>query len=148
MFEYDPCFMGMERLHGPHMTFEVPYACQCHGVSICLPAKFVLLGYAACKQQPARCFTCISRQLCMCSAGVPSGSVHSLQHVTRHTPCAITGYGTEAISYVAGLLQHGLVAPEDLWITQVGLPWDVVCITKQQRMQGCLSSPTSPDTPC
>jgi hypothetical protein len=30
------------------------------------------------------------------------------------------GYGTEAISYVAGLLQHNLVSKEDLWITQAG----------------------------
>jgi hypothetical protein len=33
----------------------------------------------------------------------------------------LTGYGTEAISYIAGLLENGLVAPEDLWITQVCL---------------------------
>lgn len=31
----------------------------------------------------------------------------------------LAGYGTEAISYVAGMLQSGMVAPEDLWITQV-----------------------------
>ncbi len=36
-------------------------------------------------------------------------------------PCVRAGYGTEAISYIAGMLQHGLVAPEDLWITQVRL---------------------------
>jgi hypothetical protein len=36
------------------------------------------------------------------------------------TKYVTAGYGTEAVSYVAGLLQSGLVAPEDLWISQSG----------------------------
>ena len=35
-------------------------------------------------------------------------------------PLCRPGYGTEAVSYVTGLLQYGLVRPEDLWISQAG----------------------------
>jgi hypothetical protein len=34
-----------------------------------------------------------------------------------HDVCA--GYGTEAVSYIAGLLQSQLVDPRDVWIAQV-----------------------------
>ena len=32
---------------------------------------------------------------------------------------SVPGYGIEAVSYVTGLLQFGLIRREDLWLTQV-----------------------------
>jgi hypothetical protein len=31
------------------------------------------------------------------------------------------GYGNEAISYMLALLQHGLMAPQDVWLTHSGV---------------------------
>jgi hypothetical protein len=41
--------------------------------------------------------------------------------VVALTLCA--GYGTEAVSYIAGLLQSQLVDPRDVWIAQVRRAW-------------------------
>lgn len=46
--------------------------------------------------------------------------MHDACHVTAVNCILFAGYGTEAISYVAGLLQHNVVSRQDIWITQSG----------------------------
>lgn len=62
-------------------------------------------------------------------AVAPTGSVDALTPSHACTmplnagparPCPLAGYGQEAISYVVPLLDHGLVSPRDLWLSQSG----------------------------
>ena len=44
---------------------------------------------------------------------------------------ANAGYGTEAVDYVVGLLEGGLIRPHDMWLSQSG---DGVAHTMQSAM--------------
>ena len=50
-----------------------------------------------------------------------------------------SGYSAEAISYVTGLLQYGMLRPQDLWLTQSGgdvemrpMPAEVIRVLNDQ----------------
>lgn len=51
---------------------------------------------------------------------MPRGQMPSMPCVLRFFTATLAGYGTEALSYIAGLLQGNLVSHKDVWVTQSG----------------------------